>query len=273
MKRQLLICSLAFVFFSCQKDYFTITNLNGGKITVLGHAGMGIGNTYPMNSYESILKCLNTGAQGSEMDVQLTKDSVLVAYHSRDLSDNTNLSGIVHAFTWAELKSAYYTSTPYLRYSILSLDELFSNIENLHDYVFTFDCKLYTQENATTYKKTYINSIAKIIDRYDLADNVYLESQDTDFLPRLKQKNQSFKLFIYPSSYDNGLSKALDLGLYGITISTDDITKEQVEEAHRNNLHIALWNTHSKRRNKEAIDKSPDFIQTDRVAHLVKMLE
>lgn len=272
MKRYFLsIILLAFLFTGCEKDYLTIDNLND-EIIILGHGGMGIGQTYPMNTFESILKCINVGAVGSEIDVQLTKDSVLVAYHSKDLSDNTNISGTINDLDWNEIKNAYYVSTPYLNYSIISLEQLFSNIDNLRNYKFTFDCKLYTNKNSTDFQKTFVNSIARIIDKYNLENNVYIESQSNDFLIKLKEKNENYKLFIY-SSFENGLKTALNLDLYGITISTEDISKEQIEIAHRNNLYVAIWNTHSKNKNIEAVKKNPDFIQTDRVEYLVELLE
>jgi glycerophosphoryl diester phosphodiesterase len=262
------------LLFSCAKEEFFVSNLNNNKILVLGHGGMGIDQTYPMNTYESIVKCLNLGAAGTEIDVQMTKDSVLVAYHNEDLADKTNLKGIINDLNWSDIENGYYTSTPYLNYSILSLDQLFSNIDNIQDYKFTFDCKLYTNNaNSVDFQGSYINAIAKIIDKYNLQNNIYIESEDIAFLQRLQEKDENYKLFIYPSSFEVGLQIALDLNLYGITISTEDITKQQVEIAHSNNLYVALWNTHSKERNTEAVTKNPDIIQTDKVEHLVKLLK
>jgi glycerophosphoryl diester phosphodiesterase len=165
MKKKITyIIILTFLIISCSKEDLTVNN----NIIVLGHGGMGIGQTYPMNSYESILKCLNIGTDGTEIDVQMTKDSVLVAYHSSDLSDETNLSGRINYFNWKEIENAFYVSTPYLNYSIISLDSLFANVRNLEDYKFTFDCKFYTSSNAINFQKAYINSLAKIINKYDL---------------------------------------------------------------------------------------------------------
>lgn len=272
MKKYFVSIVFVFLFIACEKDEFIIDNIND-EIVILGHGGMGIGQAYPMNTFESIIKCINTGTDGSEIDVQLTKDSVLVAYHDKDLSDNTNLSGTINDLNWDEIKNATYVSTAYLNYSILSLDQLFSNIDNVSDYKFTFDCKLYTNNNSTDFQNTFANSIERIIDKYNLENSVYIESQDDDFLIKLKEKNENYKLFIYPSSYDDGLETALALDLYGITISTAAISKEQIEIAHSYNLYVAIWNTHSNSKNIEAVNKNPDFIQTDRVEHLVELLE
>lgn len=274
MKQLIFYISLSFFIISCKKEEFTIQNMNGNKINALGHAGMGIGNTYPMNSYESIIKCLNLGMDGTEFDVQMTKDSVLVLFHGQDLSDDTNLKGIINSLNWNEVKDAHYTKTPYLNYSIISLEHLFSNIENIQQFKFTFDCKLYTStNNINPFYKTYINRVINIIQKYNIENNVYIESQSEQFLDLFKNKMPNSKLFIYPTTFKSGLNIALTKGFNGITISTRNITKEQIKIAHDNNLLVAIWNTHSKSDNIEAVNKNPDFIQTDKVKFLKKLLK
>ncbi len=272
MKKIIFFCLVALI--SCRKEKFNILNLNGNKITALGHAGMGIEDTYPINSGESILKCLNLGVDGTEFDVQMTKDSVLVLHHGNDLSDNTNLKGVINSLNWSEVKNAYYTATPHLKYSIISLDQLFSKIENIQKYKFTFDCKLYTNtNNIDRFYESYINAVVNIIQKYRVENNVYIESQSEYFLDLFKNKKSDSKLFIYRSTFESGLDIALSKGLFGITISTRNITKEQIKIAHDNNLLVAIWNIHSKSDNVDAINKNPDFIQTDKVKNLIKLLK
>lgn len=268
-----IICLLILSTNSCKKDDFDIQNLSGNRIICLGHGGMGIGNTYPMNSYESILKCLSLGMDGTEFDVQMTKDSVLVLFHDIELSGKTNLKGHINLLNWSELKNAYYTENPYLNYAIISLEQLFASIDNIENYTFTFDCKLYTQNDVNQYYLSYMNALVKIIQKYQLEKNVCIESQSEDFLKLLKGNYPNYKLFIYPSSFEDGLDKALKLNLFGITISSRDITKEQIKLAHDSNVRVAIWNTHSSLDNQKAIKKSPDYIQTDNVANLVKKLK
>jgi hypothetical protein len=101
---------------------------------------------------------------------------------------------------------------------------------------------------------------------------VYIESQSEDFLRLFKSLKPDYKLFVY-ASFDKGMEMALSLGLTGITISTRDITKEQVETAHTHNLWITLWNVYSETDNIEAIKKNPEFIQTDEAENLMELLE
>ncbi|MGE3825324.1 MAG: glycerophosphodiester phosphodiesterase, partial [Bacteroidia bacterium] len=141
----LCVCSvlLCVTLTSCQKESFTIVNLNNNRITTLGHSGMGVGRAYPTDTYKSVLNCLATGADGTEINVQMTKDNVLVAFHDEELGGATNLEGMINSHTWAELEDAYYDAFPYKQFRILQFDNFFSKLSHPEYYFFTFDCKLF----------------------------------------------------------------------------------------------------------------------------------
>ncbi len=272
IQHNILFFLFALAVFSCRKEKFTIENLNGNKITALGHAGMGIGYTYPMNSAEAILCCLNLGMDGSEFDVQLTNDSVLVAFHDKNLAGNTTLSSIINELNWSDVKNARYTQVPYSDYSLVSLDQLFSGIPNLLQYTFTFDCKLYSIKDMQQFKASYTNAVINIIEKYNLQNNVCIESQDEGFLHAFKLR-KDYRFFLYPENFEDGMYYVTSWGLCGLTMSTHNISKEQIKIAHDNNLMVAIWDIHSDNENKAAIRKNPDFIQTDKVKNLVKLLK
>jgi glycerophosphoryl diester phosphodiesterase len=275
MNKILLLLLLLISTSSCEKEevIFEIDNLNRDIITVLGHGGMGIASTYPMNSFESIANCINLGTDGSEMDIQMTKDGILVAFHDYDLSTKTDLKGVVNSLTWEQIKNGHYNESPYMTYAVVSLEQLFSNIPNVAAYRFTFDCKLYREKSDdTAYFNQFADSIIEIVEKYDLQRKICIESVDKEFLKVLQSKRSRYRLFIYPQNFEEGLTTAKELGLYGITISTSLVSAEQVEIAHNEGLRIAVWDTHSEQENYEAVQKNPDFIQTDDVKYLVGLL-
>ena len=188
MKTKLIVILFIFCFLSCRKKDFDIENLNGNKITAMGHAGMGTDYSYPMNSREAILYCLNLGMDGSEFDVQLTNDSVLVAFHDKNLSPNTTLSGVINSLNWSEIQKGRYVQIPYSNYSITSLEDLFSNIPNIHQYTYTFDCKLVTEKDKLQFKASFMNAVINIIEKYQLENHVCIESQDEGFLHWFKDR-------------------------------------------------------------------------------------
>jgi hypothetical protein len=51
------------------------------------------------------------------------------------------------------------------------------------------------------------------------------------------------------------------------------VTAAEIEEAHRMNLHFTLFNTTTEEENLKAIGMSPDYIQTDKLEHLLKVFK
>ena len=273
MKNSLYISLLSILIFSCQVESFEINNLNGNKIDALGHAGMGISDLYPSNSAESILNCLNLGATGSEFDVQMTSDGVLVLFHDDQLEGSTDIEGVIHELTWNEIKDGVYDEVPYSTYDIVRFDRFLELTENHSDYIFTLDVKLYTESNDfDQYFEDFSDALVDIYNEFNLFNHVYVESQNTDFLQLIQSKSSNIDLYIYPQTFEEGLEKALSYNLKGLSISTFEIDVEQVKEAHDAGVFVTIWNTQSKDDNIEAIHKNPDMIQTDRVKHLVDIL-
>lgn len=270
----LTLIALVVLVVGCKPEKIEVINLNNNEIEVMGHAGMGISSLYPINTAESILRCINEGADGSEMDVQLTEDNVLVAFHNSDLDENTNFTGQIRDYTWNELKEARYTSTPQLNYKIVKVRDLFDGIGNIEDYTFTLDIKIYVREGFYfEYIDDFTDAIDDLFSDYQIYDNVFVESQDELFLFDMEFKNSQIGMYIYPATFEEGYNTAVNLGLKGISIDNDKISKEQVELAHSMGFFVTLWGVKSSGDNLDAANKSPDMIQTDNIDYLVKLLK
>lgn len=272
MKKLLALILILYTFISCEKEEFDIINLNDNKISILGHGGMGIESLYPINSFESIVSCLNLDSDGTEIDVEMTKDSVLVAYHDTDLSSKTNISGKIYAKNWNEIKNATYKDPLFAGYKIINLDMLFSRLGSKTGKIFAFDCKNFNPDTSAFYLNTFCNALIKIIDKYGIQDNVILEFKREDIIKTIRTRRPDLKVFIY-SEFESGLFLAQKYQLQGIVISIDKITKEQVSIAHDKEVMITVFNTHSKKRNIDAINKNVDIIETDKLKHLIEVLK
>jgi glycerophosphoryl diester phosphodiesterase len=261
--------------FACKKEKFTIENLNGNKIQVFGHGGMGMGNFYPMNSFEAIYKCLLLGTDGVEIDVQMTKDNVLILFHNEDLSQGTSLKGKIRTLSWNEIKKGYTTADPYKYYNLISLEELFENLDNPQKYHYTLDCKLFPAlgEDSVLYETAFLNELIRIIDKFGLTENCLIELKDERQALKLKTERPNYKIFVFSTSFDKDLEMAKKLDLHGITIAPEGISKDQIKQAHQNGIKIAIYGVSSQSENIDAIRKSPDIIQTNKVENLLKLLK
>lgn len=240
----------------------------------MGHGGMGISDLFPINTTESLMRCINEGADGSEIDIQLTADNVLVGFHNSDLNGNTNFTGRIRDYTWNELKEARYTSTPQLNYKILKLRDFFDGVDGVANYTFTLDIKIYPADNEyLTYIDNYTDALENLYDDYSIDHTVFIEAQDEFFLTEMAAKDSQIRQYIYPANFQEGFLTALNLGLHGISIDTDKVTPEQIKFAHATGIFVTVWGVASKKENRDAIRKNPDMIQTDKVAYLVKQLK
>src|ERR1043166_8044350 len=112
---------------SCSRDKMLsdVNNLNGNTISAFGHGGMGEGFKFPIDSWESLEPVLRIGADGSEMDVQMTKDSVLVLYHHQKLEHGTLCSGTLNDHLWSEIWGCHFASPYSSTIDLVKADDLF----------------------------------------------------------------------------------------------------------------------------------------------------
>lgn len=269
----LLSCLLSVFLTSCYKDMssFEVQNLNGNKIGILGHRGMGKDSSYPENSLESIESVLKIGADGSELDVQITKDSVLVIFHDWDLSKKTNCQGLIRDYDWAQIDSCTYRIPVSDKIQILTVDSLFSSIPSIRNYYFSFDCEIYPQnEPLNTYFRQYVFALKQVIEKHAMNNRVLIEAGSTQLHQMLKQSEVQAYQFITGAGITAGIQIAEDLDLYGIGIGSA-VTRKDIELAHEKGFRVMTWTPKTRWANIRAIKKNPDFIQTAKPIHMLKL--
>ncbi len=271
MKQILSFFFILFLLSGCQKK---VALPPQHAIKVLGHGGLGNTSSLPMNSLESILACYYTGAQGNELDLQMSADGILVAFHSQELSENTNLRGMVNALTWAELSKGYYRENPYGNYALVSLRQVLTALYHNgmgKDYLLSFDCKLYNFETAD-FQQKFAQALVSLIREFNLEEQVIIENADPEFLQKVQELDTRLALFLYTESAEQGIRTCKEKDLQGLSISTRNIDAQEIKAAQDQNLEVAIWNTHTAKDNREAVEKNPDYIQTERITYLLNLL-
>jgi glycerophosphoryl diester phosphodiesterase len=273
MSRLGILVFILLIQSSCHKPDIIVSNNNNNIITVIGHGGMGISHNYPMNTYPSLRRALNLGANGVEIDVQMTSDGVLVAYHDYDLSDRSTASGQIFMQTWEDISGSTYLNPLYSDYSILRLDSLFAGIPERREVVFILDCKNYNPDTSFIYLDTFVDALLNVLDTFQLEENVIIEFKRTDFIRNLRTKRERLKIFYYGDSFEQALKIAQEYNLDGITLSVHLLSVEQVSIAHSMDLMVSVVNTHTRSRNRRAIELNADIIQTDMLQYLIRLLK
>ena len=269
--------SLIIVFFclvSCSKDpsVFKLTNLNDDEIGCFGHAGMGSNSIYPANTLKSLKLSLERGADGTEMDIQVTKDSVLVISHNEQLADKTSCSGNIKDLNWNDISDCKVNSILLQTFNLITFDDFIQNISVPTNYTFTLDCKSDIDDvDKESYYRLFTRTLIKTIVTYNLQQNIFIENHDPVFLNMIKEISTEVKLFLVGDSFESNYEIASSSSYYGLSIDNTLITKEQVDLAHKANLRITVYGVLSEKENYSAVEKSPDFIQTDNLEYLLKI--
>jgi len=195
---------------SCKKEN------NLPEVIVYGHAGTTLYAerwVYPANTEESVLYALDVlDADGVEVDVQMTKDSVLVLFHDAFLNDATNFSGCIHDYNFSDLTEleVYHT-----KYKLARLDEVIKICFDRNKKVF-LDLKPYNYcDSLNINYSTFNNALNAIISNYSIYErnSITVNTRNSDLLTVLSDT-------LICKSFE---TENIDLG---ISIFQNDLTNE-----------------------------------------------
>jgi glycerophosphoryl diester phosphodiesterase len=265
-----LFILIALLSLNCSKNkYLVPANYNP---IIIGHGGMGISHAYPINSLESLLLALNSGADGIEIDVQLTKDSELIAFHDRDLAQSTNGEGTVNENNWETISKLHYNFPIFAKYPLISLSQLFNTVTEADKYTFILDCKFYENEYDSLDIYNYCSKINTFITENELSENIIVEFNNIQLIKQFKELNKDQRLMFY-GEFELALKTAIQYGLYAIDCDVEELNESQVKLAKEHQLIVSVYNSRNNVLNEKSIAIKADIIQTDALSHMLKLLE
>lgn len=231
----------------------------------MGHAGVALSSEreiYPDNSEASInyaLKAFN--ADGVELDVQMTKDSVLVLYHNENITLQNGDVTCVHQLFWDEI-SALNTQRnhPIIKLSDIALSVLESNKHlyldlNFYDYCDSLSIDLgamvfgltTTFEDISNDHKQRLIFNARNMDLIELIPaDLGLRSFETD------------KIDLGITYYEEG---SIDI----ISTRVSTMNDQNQQKLKTKEIPFSLFSTKSRTSIREAAGFMPDYVITDNI--------
>ena len=238
---------------------------SGGTLRI-GHGGSGLNSDHPMNSKEALVNGLASGLHGIELDVQLTADSVLVAYHPDVLEELTACTGKVNVMTWAQIQNCPNVNEADNAYVIVRVDQLLPVLaENNPHADFTLDCKLFAHGDWWTYLRTYARALRKLNTK--LPNKLIVECQVEDFLRLLQSEAPMLPLYLYGSEADASIRRAATSHFAGITLSANHLDREDVTMAHELGLKVSAFNVGGYWSRRQALKAGVDRVQLDDISY------
>ncbi|MCX4026413.1 FAD-binding protein [Endozoicomonas sp. SM1973] len=154
---------------------------------VIAHKGRLETSHFPANSRGALTEVLASSVDALEVDVRISKDGIPFLFHPQRLEESTNNTGFPESFSWKELKTIQYRSSP--SETIMSLEELFK-IVGSKKWIF-LDVKSKNVNN-----EVLINSIKSLIKEHLLFETVIVESFNPFFLTAMRLEARDVQLML-----------------------------------------------------------------------------
>jgi glycerophosphoryl diester phosphodiesterase len=269
-------------FAGCKKPT-QAPNLNGGKIKVIGHGGAGLpgpNSDLQLNSKAGIDKALGLyQADGVEVDVKLSSDSVLFMYHDKQLESTTTCSGCMFELYASELSKCSFkpvTSSIGEVHYLTKLEDILAQYKNTKPTIFLdlhvdLGCNP-SSERKQWYYTTTLYAIDNLLAKYSAYDNVLIQANSLDWLLEARAKFPLLKVLLDGDITEGLINISADNGFAGVASKNMDITKEEVELAHSKGLLVQIYGANGKSSSIEAINKGPEFILADNIPLLQNIL-
>ncbi len=279
---------------------------NGGQVLVMAHAG-GAG-LYPANTISAFTNSYNLGVDVLEMDVQMTKDNILVLRHGQnntgDISAMSNCTGQIWEMDYSDMydtcnfgynfqdKDGNYpyrdmTSEEWINAGVYltTLDEVFQTFgDNI-----LYNIEIKADDDAP--RTETADALYNLIDKYDLFGNVLVACVYDDIskyiaktYPEMQLSSSQIEatrliipIYTFTSEfYSPGAYSAIQIPTsFNLpVIKTLNLsTRLLIGTTHRHNMAVHYWTIDDPDEMRRLIDLGCDGIITDYPDVLIQVLQ
>lgn len=243
-------------------------------VMVYGHAGTTLYPerwVYPANTVESVLYALDVlDADGVEVDVQMTKDSVLVLYHDGFLDAITNAAGCIAEWNYADLAETEVFNT---KYKIARLDEVIEICLYRNKKIF-LDLKPYNYCDSTNLNySTFNNSLNQLLVNYtgNERSKITVNTRNVDLLMTLSdtliiKSFESENINLGITHFQNNVTKEL-------CINYTAMTKVYAETLTDMGIEFSIFGVKTSDEIRAAVNFLPSKIISDNIAFTKKITQ
>lgn len=245
--------------------------LNSGKVLNIGHRGAP--GVAPENTIPSFLKAVETGADGIELDVVLSKDGAVMVFHDYLLQKKTDGQGLLTKHTKSELQAldaGGYFSGEYAGTQMPTLPEVAEALDANTFILIEIKTNPFTGAGIE-------KEVAAVISEYNLYERVVVSSFNPFSLLRVKEANKKipvgvlhvpiFQCLLNRASFATMVNPDVLHPHYKLV--NDNYMKKAGEKGYR----VIPWTVNTEEAMQKMIDMKVDGIVTDHADVFRKMLD
>ena len=237
------------------------------SVVITGHRGAA--GLAPENTLPSIQKAIDLNVERIEIDVQQTKDSVVIVMHDTTVNRTTNGEGTIRNMTLDEIQAldaGSWYSAEYMNTKVPTLEEVIKAVKG--NSVLVIEIK-----QGTPYYPGIENRVAALINKHDIKKSCIVHSFYDDVLFRMNKIDPDIvlhKLFIANSPffyYDGDGFQFDDFEKYDFveefSIMHQFASKRFIRKAHEMGKKVNVWTVKNKKKGEKYISLNVDGLITD----------
>ena len=229
------------------------------KVEVWAHRGAS--GYAPENTMEAFKLAVEMGADGIELDVQLTKDHEIVVIHDETLQRVCNGNGYVKDYTLEQLKGLNYNKT-HPEYEKASIPMLREVLELLKDTDLKLNIELKT---GVFFYPNIEQMVVDLVAEYGMQDRVWYSSFNHYSVKEVKRIQPSAKVgLLYGDGIYEPVDYALRFGAEAIHPYTVNLQYPQLmEKCRENGIKVHTWTANTFHDIRKCIQHGVDAVITN----------
>lgn len=229
------------------------------KTKIWGHRGAS--GYAPENTIESFLLARDMGADGIELDVQLSKDGEIVVIHDETIDRVSDGQGYVKDYTLQELKDFNVNQTIH-SYGVCRIPTLREVFDILKDSAMEINIELKT---GIFFYERMEEKVYSLVKEYGMEDRIWYSSFNHYSITKIKELNPDAKTgFLFGDIPIHLLQYTKSQGIEAVHPGTFHLQiPNLIEESHKLGLGVHIWTVNDETLMKELCEKQTEAIITN----------
>ena len=260
-----VLCTI--LFFSVPSRYQQVKwMVTGGSSLPMIMAHRGYSSAAPENTIDAFEKAIEAGAEAAELDVQMTKDGVIVVMHDDSPKRTAGLDKYIWEVTYSEIKdldNSLNFSGDYGPTRIPTLDEVIKTAKG----------RLYLniEIKRTGHDDGIVEKVVRIIQNNGFEDECDITSQDYDTLAAVKAIDPGI-LTAYTTVIGIGDIENLDAADI-ISIEETFATFREILNIHTAGKRVFVWTVNEEKSIDKLVNLNVDAIITNEIETGIKVID
>ena len=214
----------------------------------------------PENTMPAFRKAVEMGADGIELDVQLTKDGEIVICHDERIDRTSRGKGWLRDFTLVELKRIDF-GKPHVEYGFVEIPTLREFLEFAKPTDLKVNIELKT---GVVYYDGLEEKTARMVREFGMEERVIYSSFNHYSLQKLKTVIPSVQIgLLMEEDFVRVPEDAKRLGACAVHPPEHIVTKEYVENSHAHGIKVHTWTVDNPTRMRQMVEMGVDAFITD----------